>query len=287
MPHESHVQTTELKSVLQEKEVLENELENTKAAVGTFKDQKEVLESQIKLLKDQVDQLSLSDPNFSLVTEIGKLSVKYLEFKKVQEEFEKAKQDIVDKDKLLSDSLAEKENLKKKLDSVKESLIDAKHIIWDHIVKEIKKLKDYLIMIEDERALTTSFLANVTTVQEGMGDKYLQVHNAINYLNSKSKTQLHFVGIQDREDIIAQARKYIIKDNMVKDVTTKANFFLGRDEDFKVMFKDIFNQGWPNFQDKQGVCIAENDYHLKLLEKRNDTSAIDKLDLNIKGQHIF
>lgn len=55
MPHESHVQTTELKSVLQEKEVLENELENTKAVVGTFKDQKEVLESQIKLLKDQVD----------------------------------------------------------------------------------------------------------------------------------------------------------------------------------------------------------------------------------------
>ena len=170
---------------------------------------------------------------------------------------------------------------------MKESIIDAKHIIWDHIVKESKKLKDYLIMIEDERALTTSFLANVITIQEGMGDKYLQVHNAINYLNSNSKTQLHFVGIQDRANIIAQVRKYIIKDNMVKEVTTKANFFLGRDEDFKVMFKDIFSQGWPNCRDKQGVCIIENDYHLKLFEKRNGTSAIDKLDLNIKGQHIF
>jgi phosphotransferase system IIB component len=66
MPHEAHVQTVELKTILLEKEVLENELQNTKAIVGTFKDQKEVLESQGKLLKHHVDQLSLSDPNFSL-----------------------------------------------------------------------------------------------------------------------------------------------------------------------------------------------------------------------------
>ena len=74
---------------------------------------------------------------------------------------------------------------------------------------------------------------------------------------------------------------------MVKEVTTKANFLLGRDEDFKVMFKDIFSHGLPNFCDEQGVCIIENDYHLKLLEEIIDTYAIDKLDLNIKGQHIF
>jgi len=74
---------------------------------------------------------------------------------------------------------------------------------------------------------------------------------------------------------------------MVKEVTTKVNFLLGRTEDFKVLFKDIFSQGLPNFCDEQGICIIENEYHLKLLEKRNDTSTIDKLDLNIKGQHIF
>ena len=114
-------------------------------------------------------------------------------------------------------------------------------------------------MIEDERALATSCLANVVIVQEGMGDKPLQAKNAINYLNSKSKTHFHFAGIQDREDIIAQARKYIIKDNMVKEETTKDNFFRGIAKDFKVMFKNIFSQGLPNFWDEQGVCIAEND----------------------------
>ena len=76
---------------------MENELQNTKAVVGTIKDQKEMLENQVKLLKDKVDQLSLSVPNFSLVKEIGELLVQDLEFKKVQEELEKVKQDFIDK----------------------------------------------------------------------------------------------------------------------------------------------------------------------------------------------
>jgi phosphotransferase system IIB component len=89
MPHDAHVQTAELKTILQEKQILENELQNTKAVVGTIKDKKEMLENQVKLLKDKVDQLSLSNPNFPLVTNIGELSIKDLEFKKVQEELEK------------------------------------------------------------------------------------------------------------------------------------------------------------------------------------------------------
>ena len=72
---------------------------------------------------------------------------------------------------MLTESFADKENLKKQLDSVKKSLIDAKHMVWDHIVKEIKTLKDYLIMLEDQRALSTNCLTNVATVQEELGDK--------------------------------------------------------------------------------------------------------------------
>ena len=53
------------------------------------------------------------------------------------------------------------------------------------------------------------------------------------------------------------------------------------------MFKDIFNRGLPNFWDEEGVCTSESDYHLKLQEKRNDITAIDKLDLIIKGPDIF
>ena len=45
-------------------------------------------------------------------------------------------------------------------------------------------------MIEDEKSLEVYCLAHVATVQEGIGDRPLEAQNAINNLNSKSKTYL-------------------------------------------------------------------------------------------------
>lgn len=52
IPHDSHVQTVALEKVIQEKETLESELQNTKSIVGTFKDRNEELEKQIQTLKE-------------------------------------------------------------------------------------------------------------------------------------------------------------------------------------------------------------------------------------------
>ena len=84
---------------------------------------------------------------------------------------------------MLNDSLANQESRKQQLESMKDSLSDAKHIIWDHLAKEIKRLKDYLMQVEDEKQLEISCLANVLTVQESNGDKPFQAQNSINYLN--------------------------------------------------------------------------------------------------------
>ena len=54
IPHDSHVETAELKVVLQEKQALEIELQDTKAIVQTFQNQKEVLESKIQILKKEI-----------------------------------------------------------------------------------------------------------------------------------------------------------------------------------------------------------------------------------------
>ena len=110
--HEGHVQTIELNTVLQEKEVLQTELQNPKAIVAMINDQKNALEDQVKLLKEKVDQLSITDPSLTLASELGNLSVKELELRKVQEQLQKAKWDTLDKDKLLVESSANKENLK-------------------------------------------------------------------------------------------------------------------------------------------------------------------------------
>lgn len=88
-----------------------------------------------KQLKEKVHQLYISYPILTLAIKLGNLSIKDLELKKVQEELQKAKQDISNKDKLWAESSADKENLKRQVDAARQSLIDAKCLLWDHITK--------------------------------------------------------------------------------------------------------------------------------------------------------
>ena len=55
-------------------------------------------------------------------------------------------------------------------------------------------------MLQDEKSMVTTCFPNVDVVQENMGDKPIQAQKAINFLNSQSKMQLQFAGIQDRAD---------------------------------------------------------------------------------------
>ena len=87
------------------------------------------MEKQIQTLKEQVKHLSLFEPNFYLVTELGKLTVQDLEMKKLQESLDKAKQEMQEKYKALEQSLAKNESLKQQLKLAKDSLIEAKHFI--------------------------------------------------------------------------------------------------------------------------------------------------------------
>ena len=113
-------------------------------------------------------------------------------------------------------------------------------------------------MLQDERTLVITCLSSVALVQESMGDKPIQAQKAINFLNSQSKTQLQFAGIQDRVDLIVQAKKYIVKDNLAREVALKANFLKSWVEQFKNMFINVFIQGFPNFQYEEGTMVAEN-----------------------------
>ena len=91
--------------------------------------------------------MSITDPSLTLASKLGNLSDKEIELKKVQEELEEGKKDILDKDKLLAKSSIDKENLKRQVEVVKQALKDSKSLLWDNITKEVKKLKDHLIML--------------------------------------------------------------------------------------------------------------------------------------------
>ena len=171
LPAESTVQTIELKTILQEKEVLQTGLQNTKAIVGTIRDEKVALEDQIKALKKKVDNMTIVDPSLSLASELVSLSVKELELKNAQEELAEVMKTLADKIKLLTETSIENENLIRQVEAGKQSLKDIKFLLWDHMLEEVKKLKDHLIMLQDEKTLVATCLSNVAVLQENMGDK--------------------------------------------------------------------------------------------------------------------
>ena len=98
---------------------------------------------------------------------------------------------------------------------------------------------------------------------------------------------MHFAGVEDRAYLISQAKKYIIKDRLLKDVAAKANYLLRRVDDFKIIFKDVFQKGFPNFWDEHGLFLLDTEYQDKLLDTRNDLFNINQLTLGIKGKYIF
>ena len=81
---------------------MQTELQNTKAIVGTIRDEKASLEDKIKALKEKVDNMTIVDPSLSLASEFKILSVKELELKNTQEELAEVKKTLADKTKLLT-----------------------------------------------------------------------------------------------------------------------------------------------------------------------------------------
>ena len=70
------------------------------------------MEQEIQLLKGQVEKLSLADPTFSIAYELGELTVTNLELRNLQEELDQIKQNLVEKDNQLNESLETQEMLR-------------------------------------------------------------------------------------------------------------------------------------------------------------------------------
>ena len=83
--------------------------------------------------------MSIVDPGITLAFELGNLSVKELELKKLQDEIEEAKQDILEKEKLLADSSVEKENIQRQVEASRQALKDAKSLIGTISPKRLKR----------------------------------------------------------------------------------------------------------------------------------------------------
>ena len=99
--------------------------------------------------------------------------------------------------------------------------------------------------------------------------------------------QLEFVGIQHREELIVQAKKYIVKYTLAKVVLMKANFVKARVEQFMHAFKNLIDNGFPIFLEQGRSYDCRRWLSLFVAAERNDITSIEQLDPIIKGSDIY
>jgi hypothetical protein len=252
---EAYVQTSELKIVMEEKESLQKQLIDSQANFAACNNQKILLEEQIKLLQEKIDQGSSTDLSFVLASELGSLFVKDIELKKAQDELLLVKKHVQDKEALLQDATTKKIRLQNIINSFRQALIETRTSHWDNINREIKKMKEYLILLNEERKLAHLFLTNAKTFLESLGGTPTIAQAAITLLISQTNVQLQFARVQNRVDLLFNAKKYIMKRDIIKVVTEKTNFLVQRSKDFKILFEDLFKLGLPFFWNEDGDVL--------------------------------
>ena len=80
-------------------------------------------------------------------------------------------------------------------------------------------MKEYLILLNEERKLAHLSLTNAKTFLEGLGGKPTIAQATINLLISQTNVQLQFAGVQNRADLLFNAKKYIMKRDIIEVVT--------------------------------------------------------------------
>ena len=97
-----------------------------------------------------------------------------MELKNIQDELDETKIILAEKVRMMTEAIQENEVLRKQVEVGKQALKDTKSLLLDYIWKEVKKLKDFLVMLQDEKTLIETCLTNVNLVQKMMGDKPIQ-----------------------------------------------------------------------------------------------------------------
>lgn len=93
----------------------------------------------------------------------------------------------------------------------KNFLIVDKHVLWDEIIREIPKFWNHLVVLQDEEILFGQTQNAINKLGNELGDKPHITDSLIKFLNSRSRSDLKTMGINDRTEIIMEDSKVYTK----------------------------------------------------------------------------
>ena len=185
------------------------------------------------------------------------------EIKELKAENEKIKSELAKMNESKNKILQDRSQLQKKFNELKERNIGkgplqgVKHIIWDTLSVEVTKFRHYLNFVDDQCILINLANQRLKLVNETMDRNPLTIaQNALNFLNSLTYQKLHDMGIKDRISIVLWAKNFIHKHHLMKTVQDKADEMVSQVNNFKQVFKELFEDGLPSFWDKEGWMFS-------------------------------
>ena len=182
---------------------------------------------------------------------------------KVNEKFDKSKQNEAAKErevKALKRRIAE---LEKEL-ALEKVTAQMKAVLWSNIGRSIANQWQYIETMDEQMVLITKANREIQRARASLGHMPEAATRMINILNYKTSSQLAVMGITNRTETIAVAKRVVTLRNLVgtlerrtQDMQTEINRFLEK-------FVALQNRGLPSILSSVGRLLTLDNYNKRI-----------------------
>lgn len=164
----------------------------------------------------------------------------------------------------------------------------AKHIIWDEIIIEVTKLRDFVNFVEDKKVLVINYLTKYEVANEIMQRRPTsKAQNSIAFLSHLSNQKLTTLNIHDKMGIIIRAKQFIEKQKLLDNVKSLEEEMKVEIEYFYKKFKSLFDKGLPTFWYNNDSLFNKENYDNLLAQQRVNHDKFQDMEGTLKGEYVL
>ena len=198
---------------------------------------------------------------------------------KVNEKFDKSKQNEAAKEREVRALKRRIAELEKEL-ALEKVTAQMKAVLWSNIGRSIANQWQYIETMDEQMVLITKANKEIQRARASLGHMPEAATRMINILNYKTSSQLAVMGITNRTETIAIAKRVVTLRNLVgtlerrtQDMQTEINRFLEK-------FVTLQNRGLPSILSSVGRLLTLDNYNKRIdaqagaeISRQSSTSA--------------
>jgi hypothetical protein len=108
----------------------------------------------------------------------------------------------------------------------------------------------------------------------------------INFLNNRTKEDFKDLQVNDKTNIVMDAKRVITKRILLQNAETKCHELMREISTFRKIFSDVIKHGLPSLYNENGDLYPINNYQNILEQRSNSDNKFKNLDGTLKGQDV-